>query len=85
MTSKKKKIKIKHLLLLLLLFIVSTLIVDFIRISNYEIIPMKPEVKIEGQNHDHIQYSLANGKTDIDWSGLDGTLEYIKGEYDCIL
>ncbi len=83
MTKSKKKFKIKHLLYILIAFIVSTLIVDFVRISKYEILPKKPIEGIDGQNHDHIQYNLANGKTDIDWSGLDGTMEYIKGEYDC--
>jgi len=76
------KFKLKHLLLLLLIFIISTLIIDLIRISRYEIIPSRPEVNLNGQ-HDQIQYDLANGKEDIEWSGLDETLEYIKGEYDC--
>jgi hypothetical protein len=83
MTAKKIKFKLKHLLYILLAFVISTLTIDFIRISNYEVIPMKPIDGIEGQNHDQIQYDLANGTTNIDWSGLDGTLDYIKGEYDC--
>ncbi len=83
MAQAKRKFKYKHLLYLILAFVVVTLIVDFIRISNYEIMPKKPLVNIQGQNHDQIQYDLANGKTDIDWSGIDGTLEYIEGEYDC--
>lgn len=83
MTLKRKKIKFKHLVYFLIAFIISTVLVDFVRISKYEITPMKPIEKIDGQNHDRIQYDLANGKTDIDWSGLDGTLKYIKGEYDC--
>jgi hypothetical protein len=44
---------------------------------------MKPIENISGQNHDRIQFDLANDSTSIDWNGLDGTLEYIKGEYDC--
>lgn len=79
---KKKKFKIKHFLLFLLVFIITTLIIDFIRISKYEVIPIKPSENLNGQ-HDQIQYNLANGKEDINWSGLDGTLEYIKSEYDC--
>ena len=83
MTAKKKKFKLKHLLLILLVLVISTLIVDFIRISKYKVLPQRPVEDINGQNHDQIQYDLANGKTDIDWSGLDGTLKYIKCEYDC--
>jgi len=83
MTKAKNKFKFKHLLYIFIAFIISTLIVDFVRISKYEIIPKKPLERIEGQNHDQIQYDLANEKDSIDWSGLDGTLEYIKGEYDC--
>lgn len=83
MTLAKKKFKLKYLFYFLFAFVITTVIVDFIRISKYEVIPMKPIEKIEGQNHDQIQYDLANGLTNIDWSGLDGTLEYIKGEYDC--
>ncbi len=30
-----------------------------------------------------IYRDLLDGKTDIDWDGLDGTLEYINGQYDC--
>lgn len=83
MRSKQKRFKPKHLLYIILAFVISTLIIDFIRISKYEIMPKKPIVRIEGQNHDQIQYDLSKGKDSIDWSGLDGTLEYIKGEYDC--
>jgi hypothetical protein len=83
MTSKKKKIKLKHLLYILLTLVISTIIIDVIRISKYEVIPMKPVENIERQNHDKIQYDLANGVTDIDWSGLDGTIKFIKNEYDC--
>ncbi len=82
MTSKKK-IKIKHLVLILLLFVVATTVVDLIRISKYEVIPKRPVENIERQEHDKIQYELANGSDSVDWTGLDGTLEYIRGEYDC--
>ena len=83
MRFNRKKIKVKHLLYIILAFVVATLIIDLIRISNYEMMPKKPLERIEGQRHDQIQYDLANGADSIDWSGLDGTLEYIKGEYDC--
>lgn len=76
------KFKIKYLLLLLLVGILATTVVDVIRISNYELIPMRPVEKIDLQV-DNIQYELANGATEIDWSRLDGTLKYVKKEYDC--
>ncbi len=83
MTSKKKKLKLKHALFILLAVVVLTLIVDFRRTSKYEVLPMKPIESISGQNHDRIQFNLANDSTSIDWNGLDGTLDYIQGEYDC--
>ena len=82
MTSQKKKFKLKYLIYILLAIVVSSLIIDFIRISKYEVIPKKPSEKLE-LKQDQIQYDLANGVTEIEWNGLDGTLEYIKGEYDC--
>jgi hypothetical protein len=81
--ASKKKVKFKHLIFILLGFVVATIVVDFIRISKYEIIPKRPVKGIERQEHDKIQYELANGSDSVDWTGLDGTLEYIRGEYDC--
>ncbi|MCG6188608.1 hypothetical protein [Maribellus maritimus] len=77
-----KKFKIKHIFLLLLLIVSITIVVDLIRISNYELIPMRPAEKIDLQ-HNEIQYELANCATEINWNRLDGTLKYVKGEYDC--
>jgi len=76
----KKKYKPKHLTCILIALVVSSIFFDLIRISKYEVIPKHPGEKLDG-NHDQIQYDLAKGKEDIDWSGLDGTLEYIKNEY----
>jgi hypothetical protein len=77
-----KKIRLKHFLLFLLLFIISTVVIDLIRISKYEIIPGRPDENIDLQQDD-IYFELSNDTADIDWNRLDGTLEYIKNEYDC--
>ena len=74
MATKRKKITLKYLVYILLAFVLTTVVVDVVRISNYEMMPKKPLERIEGQKHDQIQYDLANGKDSIDWSGLDGTL-----------
>lgn len=76
------KFKLKHLLLLLLLFIISTVIIDVFRISKYEIIPMRPSKNIDCQQ-DQVYYDLVNDTLEIDWTRLDGTLQYIENEYDC--
>lgn len=77
-----KMIKLKHLLYIFIALIVSTLIIDVVRISNYEVIPMGPRANVK-QYHDEMQWDLANGKAIADWSLLDPTLEFIKNEYDC--
>jgi hypothetical protein len=77
-----KHFKLPHLLVLLLLFIVATLVIDFIRLSSYEIVPMKPIEHIDSQQN-QVYYNLVNDTAQIDWSRLDGTLKYIRGEYDC--
>lgn len=78
----KRKFKIKHILFLLLAGIVITVVVDLVRISKYKIIPMKPATGINCQQ-DQVYYELVNDSVKIDWNRLDGTLEYISGEYDC--
>jgi len=77
-----KKPKLKHLLYIFLAFIVATLIIDFIRILAYKIIPARPSENIK-LFENQVQWDLANGKSIKDWNRLDPTLEYIKGEYDC--
>jgi len=82
MTTKTKRFRFLHLLVLLLLLIVVTLVVDFMRISRYEILPMKPKEHIDSQQN-QVYYELVNDTARVDWSRLDGTLKYISGEYDC--
>jgi hypothetical protein len=52
-------------------------IVDFVRISKYEVIPMKPAENLGG-DHDRVQFELANDSIISDWNRLDGTLKYIQ-------
>jgi len=80
--SQKRKFKLKHLLLLLLLMIISTVVIDLIRISKYEIIHKGAEEKIDCQQ-DRIYLDLVNDTSEIDWNRLDGTLKFITTEYDC--
>ncbi len=76
------KFKLKHILFLLASVAVATVAVDFIRISSYKPHPLKPQNDIRLEQ-DQIYRELVNGNTDIDWDRLDGTLEYINGQYDC--
>ncbi|PWJ56541.1 hypothetical protein CLV98_11135 [Dyadobacter jejuensis] len=50
--------------------------------SGLTIYPSRPgtEIKVE---EDQLYWELVNGENNIDWRRLDGTLEYIKKEYDC--
>jgi hypothetical protein len=82
MKTRKGKLKLRYFLILLLLFILSTVALDYRRNSRVEPIPERPdhEIKLE---QDQIYYELSNGSAHTDWSRLAGTLEYIRGEYDC--
>ena len=76
------KFKWSYLLILVMVVIITTVIIDLIRISGYEIYPVKPINKIQVQQ-DQVYYDLVQGALDIDWSRLYGTLEFINKEYDC--
>ena len=80
--SNRKKSVLLRIIILLLLFTAITVVIDLMRISKYEIIPMRPSEGIRGE-HDQVYYELVNGATEIDWERLNGTLKYIQGEYDC--
>ena len=78
-----RKIKTKYKVLFALLFIVIVVSsIDIIRISHYETYPVLPKNKIE-TNENQVYWNLVNGDEAIDWNSLDGTLEYVKSEYDC--
>lgn len=70
-----------------LLAIILISVIDFIRISSYEMTKKRKDVErtTEGalnRGEDEVYYDLVNGKEDIDWTKLDGTLEFIHLEYD---
>lgn len=44
--------------------------------------PRRPEEPLKVEVN-QVYYDLAKGSDNVDWSRLDGTLEYIKNEYDC--
>ena len=67
---------------MLILFVLVTVVIDFVRISAYEVIPMRPSERID-LRQDELYFELVNGEENIEWKMLDGTLEYISGEYDC--
>ena len=75
-------INLRYLAYLLLSFIVVTIIVDLIRIDSYKIHPRRPDTQIDLEQNE-IYYELARGIQEIDWKRLNGTLEYIRAEYDC--
>lgn len=62
--------------ILLLCICLVTIIVDMVSISSYKVFPLKPDSKVNLQQ-DNIYYELVNGSTEIDWSRLDATLEFI--------
>jgi len=76
------KFRPRHFFLLLLLFVLATVVIDLIRVFNHQVIPMRPSERIDSQQ-DRLYYELVNGEADIDWKRLEGTLQYISGEYDC--
>lgn len=77
-----KRIKLANLPSLVGVVLLSTIIFDIIRILSYDSFPIDPESEIHCEQ-DGIYYDLVNGNVDIDWSRLDGTLEYIHRQYDC--
>ncbi|MDX2429840.1 MAG: hypothetical protein QNK35_02840 [Bacteroides sp.] len=78
----KRKFKIWHALLILVLFMGTTVLLDYIRNSKIESYPERPDPSIPLEQNE-LYFDLVNDSTDIDWGRLAGTLEYIKGEYDC--
>jgi len=82
-TKKRKEFRFIHVVLFLVLFVAVTVVIDLVRISNYEVIPKRPLENIHTQEN-QVYYDLVNyPDSAMDWSRLDGTLKYIQGEYDC--
>lgn len=78
----RRKLKLWHIILVLFGAALIITAIDFVRISNYDVHPGRPSEKIHVAP-DQVYRDLKDGKQDIDWSRLDGTLKYISGEYDC--
>jgi len=81
-SSKQIKFKWKYLGILLGVAVVVSIVADINRISAYHPFPQRPAKNIKTQQ-DQIYYELANGVKDMEWSRIDGTLEYINSQYDC--
>ncbi|MGW8316362.1 MAG: hypothetical protein ACWGNV_12235 [Bacteroidales bacterium] len=78
----RRKFRFWHALILVLLFMMGTAAIDYVRNSRYEVLSMRPDPPIRLEQ-DQVYYELANGADTISWSRLDGTLEYVRNEYDC--
>jgi len=76
------RFKLKYFITAMLVAVILITCVDLVRISKYEIIPMKPIEKINLQQ-DEVYFELVNDTVEIDWTRLDGTLKFIENEYDC--
>ncbi len=72
----------KRLIILVLIIIGSSLANDVVRIKGYKFYEVNPHKELRAKQ-DQIYLDLSNGIRNIDWSGLDGTLEFIDNNYDC--
>lgn len=82
MTMAKFKFKWSFLIIVLLLIAGTSIVIDFISLNNNESFPLKETID-KPSRQDQIYAELTSGKQDIDWKGLDGTLEFIDHQYDC--
>jgi len=80
--GKKKHVKWIVLLLLAVGILGSTIVMDLLRISAYTTCPRNPKDKLPTRQ-DQIYHDLVHGKQEIDWQRLDGTLAFIRNQYDC--
>ena len=72
----------KNVAITLVVILVASLVNDFVRIGKYKFYPLSPQKEISARQ-DNIYLELTRGNHEIDWSGLDGTLEFIDNNYDC--
>lgn len=72
---------LKYFVYFLLLLIPISLLIDFIRISNYEVYPMLPTEKTSDRIKS-IYFDLVNNKTEVEWDKLNITLDYVDSQYD---
>jgi len=71
-----------YFFVLIVLVVVAITAIDFIRISNYQVYPRRPTNQIHLQQ-DQLYRLLKADSSNIDWNMLDGTFQYIDGQYDC--
>ncbi|MEM9326174.1 MAG: hypothetical protein AAGA85_10980 [Bacteroidota bacterium] len=76
------RFKKRYLLLLLIMALVAVMVTDHLRISNYEVMPMRPTESL-GDHRNRAYFELSNGQEEIDWRGFQQELKYVEGEYDC--
>lgn len=81
-TLFRRKFKLRHFLFGALIIIIFSIIVDFIRITNYEVVNPKPKEKFRTEQ-DQVYFDLVNETGEIDWSRLDNTLKFIDNQIDC--
>jgi len=78
----KFKFTWKRMIITLVVIIVASVINDMIRINRYKLYPVNPHKEIRARQ-DRIYLDLSNGIREIDWTGIDGALEFIDHNYDC--
>ncbi len=66
----------------ILVMILASLAMQAQELPKDYVYPRRPEKPINIEV-DQVYYALVNDSADIDWTRLDGTLEYVKQEYDC--
>ncbi|MEI6275330.1 MAG: hypothetical protein WCP08_05035 [Prolixibacteraceae bacterium] len=74
--------KKSYILILLFLFAVATLVFDLVSIYRNKSYTMRETLNLPAMQ-DQIYADLVAGKQDINWQGLDGTLQFIDLQYDC--
>ncbi|MDF7823638.1 hypothetical protein P4B35_06395 [Pontiellaceae bacterium B12227] len=75
-------LKPKVLLPAVLIIVLLVTLFDLVRIRSYSTHPTLPAQKIRCEQ-DQIYFELSHGAENMDWKRLAGTLEYIRGQYDC--
>ena len=76
------KHKIKKIFIIVIALLVISVLIDLIRINNYEVYPSRPNSKNPTEIY-KIYYELVDNTKQIDWKRLDRTLDFINGQYDC--
>ncbi len=81
-TKAKYKFRWSWLFIPAVIIIVSSSIADLVSLYRNKAYPLRETIDAPALQ-DHIYADLVAGKQDIDWKGLDGTLQFIDSQYDC--